>query len=193
MPTVDALQTLLVNELRDLLDAEHRLTKAIPKLMKASTDEGLEMALEQHLGETEQHVTRLEKALRALDSPVKAKPCKGIKGIIEEGDEHLHEDFSTDALKDAAVIAAAQKAEHYEMAAYGTVLAQAKELGLDQIVKLLKPTLEEEKAADEKLTEIGEGRVNAEAARAVEGEDGERELAGAGVGRSAQRARNGRR
>jgi ferritin-like metal-binding protein YciE len=180
MPTIDSLETLLTNELRDLLDAENRLTKALPKLAKNSTSEELRTAFEDHLAETEEHVTRLEKALKIMGGPVKAKPCPGIRGIIEEGNEMLQEEFEEDSLRDAAIIGGAQRAEHYEIAAYGTVLAFAKQLGQAQIIRLLEPTLEEEKAADEKLTEIAERVVNTDAAQ---GEEDEGMLVGAGAGK----------
>jgi ferritin-like metal-binding protein YciE len=180
MPTIDSLETLLTNELRDLLDAENRLTKTLPKMAKAASNTELRTAIQDHLGETEEHVTRVEKALKILGAPAKAKPCHGIRGIIEEGSEMMQEDYEEDALKDAAIIGAAQRSEHYEIAAYGTVLAYAKQLGQNQIITLLKPTLEEEKAADEKLTQIAERVVNADAAQG-EGED-EEMFAGAGAG-----------
>ena len=181
MPSIDSLQTLLTNELRDLLDAENRLTKALPKLAKASHNDELRSAFEEHLDQTEEHVTRLEKALKVLGAPAKAKPCHGIRGIIDEGSELMQEDYEEESLKDAAIIGGAQRAEHYEIAVYGTVLAYARQLGQDQILSLLGPTLEEEKAADQKLTQIAESVINAEAAR---GEGDEEEMmAGAGAGR----------
>jgi ferritin-like metal-binding protein YciE len=182
MPTIDSLETLLTNELRDLLDAENRLTKVLPKLAKASANEELRTAFEEHLDETQEHVTRVEKALKILGAPIKAKPCHGIRGIIDEGSEMMQEDYEDDALKDAAIIGGAQRAEHYEIAAYGTVLAYAKQLGQDQIINLLKPTLEEEKAADEKLTQIAESVVNTDAAS----DDKEEMFAGAGAGRGSR-------
>ena len=102
MPAIDSLQTLLVEELRDIYDAEKRLTKAIPKMAKASTNPELRSALESHLDETREHVTRLEEAFSLLDESVKAKPCAGMKGLLEEGDEHVGEDYDDDGLRDAA-------------------------------------------------------------------------------------------
>jgi ferritin-like metal-binding protein YciE len=166
---IDSLQNLLIEELKDLYDAEKRLTKALPKLAKKATSDELRSAIEAHLAETEEHVARLESAFEELDLTPKGKPCAGIKGIIEEGDEHANEDYADDSLRDAAIIGGAQRAEHYEMAAYGTAIAHARLLGLDNVVELLSETLMEEKAADEKLTEIAEGVVNLEA----EGADGE--------------------
>ena len=202
MARIDSLRTLLVAQLRDLYDAEKRLTKAIPKLMKESTSEDLTSALEAHLGETEEQVTRLESAFRALDQPAKGKECAGMKGIIEEGEEHVGEEFADDGLRDATIIGAAQRVEHYEIAAYGTAIAHARLLGLDEVVQLLEASLEEEKAADEKLTEIAEQLVNPDAAvnedDESEGEEVEgREMAGAGAAaagsRPARRGGNGGR
>jgi ferritin-like metal-binding protein YciE len=192
MPTIDSLETLLVNELRDLLDAENRLTKTLPKLSKAATNEDLKVAFEEHLGETEEHVERVEKALKVLGAPARAKSCPGMRGIIDEGSEHLQEDYGDAALKDAMIIASAQRAEHYEIAAYGTVLAHAKQLGQDQIISLLKPVLEEEKAADEKLTQIAEDVVNAQATQGEDEdeEEDEHQLVGAGA-RSGRSGRQG--
>ena len=199
MAKIDSLRTLLVEQLRDLYDAEKRLTKAIPKLTKESTSEDLTSALEEHLGETEEQVKRLESAFRALDEPAKAKECAGMKGIIEEGEEHVGEDFADDGLRDATIIGAAQRVEHYEIAAYGTAIAHARLLGLDEVVQLLEESLVEEKAADEKLTEIAEQLVNPDAAvnedDESEGEEDEdQDMAGAGAtagSRSAKRGGNG--
>jgi len=166
MATVDSLTTLLVEELRDIYDAEKRLTKAIPKLAKASTSDELRGALENHLSETEQHVTRLEQAFEHLDEPARRKPCAGMRGLIEEGDEHIKEDFEDDGRRDATIIGAAQRVEHYEMAAYGTAVAHARLLGQTEVAELLEETLAEEKAADRKLTDIADGVVNLEASAA---------------------------
>ena len=164
MATVDSLKSLLVEQVKDLYDAEKRLTKAIPKLAKASTNEELQTALQEHLDETETQVSRLEQVFELLDERPKAKPCEGMKGLIEEGDEHAKEDYDDDDLRDAMIIGSAQRVEHYEIAGYGTAIAHARLLGLDDVVELLELTLEEEKAADVKLTEIAESVVNLEAA-----------------------------
>jgi ferritin-like metal-binding protein YciE len=164
MATIESLQELLVEQLRDIYDAEKRLTKAIPKMAKAATNEDLRGALEDHLAETEQQIVRLEEAFGELGEPVKGKPCAGMKGILEEGDEHVKEDFDDDGLRDATIIGAAQRVEHYEMAAYGTAIAHARLLEQEGIVDLLEQTLAEEKQADEKLTEIAESVVNLDAA-----------------------------
>jgi ferritin-like metal-binding protein YciE len=171
MPAIDTLPTLLVEQLKDIYDAENRLTKAIPKLAKKSTNDELRSALESHLAETEEHVARLEQVFELLGEKAKAKPCPGMRGLIEEGDEHVKEDYEDDGLRDAVIIGSAQRVEHYEIAAYGTLIAHAKLLGLQEIVDILVPTLEEEKAADEKLTEIAESVVNLDAASQDEEEE----------------------
>jgi ferritin-like metal-binding protein YciE len=179
MASIDSLNALLVDELRDIYDAEKRLTKAIPKLAKKAASEELRAALRDHLAETEQQVQRLEQAFEHLGERAKGKPCAGMKGIIEEGDEHVGEDYDDDDLRDAVIIGSAQRVEHYEIAAYGTAMAHAKLLDQDEVLQLLAETLEEEKAADEKLTEIAESIVNLEAAN----EDEETEESGGRSGR----------
>jgi len=168
MATVDSLKSLLVEQVKDLYDAEKRLTKAIPKLAKASTNEDLSAALKEHLGETQNHVSRLEQVFELLEQRPKAKPCEGMKGLIQEGDEHAKEDYDDDDLRDAMIIGSAQRVEHYEIAGYGTAVAHARLLDLEDVVELLEATLAEEKAADEKLTEIAESVVNLEAAQSDE-------------------------
>jgi ferritin-like metal-binding protein YciE len=188
MATIDSMTELLVDQLKDLYDAEKRLTKAIPKLAKKASNDQLRSALQEHLEETEQQVTRLEEAFEHLGESAKAKPCAGMRGIIEEGDEHVGEDYDDDDLRDAVIIGAAQRVEHYEIAAYGTAIAHAKLLGHDDVVELLVQSLDEEKAADEKLTEIAEGVVNIEAASDDEAESAE-QTGGAGRGMAAMLAR----
>jgi ferritin-like metal-binding protein YciE len=165
MARIDSLKGLLIEELRDLYDAEQRLAKAIPKLVEASSNEDLSAALEAHAEETEEHARRLERVFEALETPAKARPCAGIRGIIEEADEHANQEFADDGLRDATIIGAAQRAEHYEIAAYGTAVAYARMLELD-IADELQATLDEEKAADQTLTEIAESMVNSDAASA---------------------------
>ena len=191
MARIDSLRSLLVQQLRDLYDAEKRLTKAIPKLVKASSADDLSSALEEHLGQTEEHVSRLEQAFEAVGEPAKGKECAGIKGIIEEGDEHVGEEFADDGLRDATIIGAAQRVEHYEIAAYGTAIAHARLLGLDSVVELLEETLGEEKAADETLTEIAESVVNPDAASTEDEESEEGEMVGAAAGARGQASRRG--
>ena len=155
------LEELLVDELRDIYYAEKQLVKTLPKLAKAASSSELRQAFESHLKETEGHVTRLEKAFELLDESARGKTCHGILGIIEEGDELIktHGRKKGSAL-DAGLIAGGQRAEHYEMAAYGTLRAWAEALGHDEVADLLAATLEEEKAADEKLSELAEAGIN---------------------------------
>lgn len=162
MPTATqetTLKSLLIDELRDVYHAERQLVKALPKLAKAATSPDLREALESHLGETEEHVSRLEQAFEMLSESVKAKPCAGMQGIVEEGSDLIKESDKGAAL-DAGIIAGAQRAEHYEIAAYGSLMAWAKALGHDDVAELLSTTLDEEKAADEKLTELAEAGLN---------------------------------
>jgi ferritin-like metal-binding protein YciE len=167
----NTLRDALIDEIRDLYHAEKQLLKALPKLAKGATSEELVDALQSHLGETEEQVNRLEQAFEHLGEKVRAKTCAGMAGIIEEGSDTLEEDFEDDVM-DAAIIAAAQRAEHYEIAAYGTAAAWAEALGEAEVAALLTETLNEEKAADEKLTGLAEAGINA-AATAGEGESDE--------------------
>ena len=165
MPNVDTLEALFVEELRDMLDAERRLTEALPKVISATTDDELESALTTHLAETEVHVTRLEEALEAMAQPARARSGAGMRGIIEEVQGHIGNGYADGSLRDAQIIGGAQRVEHYEIAAYGTAIAHAQLLGLDPVVESLKATLEEEKAADARLSKIAESIVNLNAAR----------------------------
>jgi ferritin-like metal-binding protein YciE len=155
MAAIDSMQTLFREELRDLYDAENRLTKAIPKLVRKATHDELKAALEEHLEETEGQVARLEKAFERLGEQRKGKPRAGMRGIIEEGDEHLSAGFADKSLRDIVIIGSAQRVEHDEMSAYGTAIAHARLLGVDgHVVDLLEESLAEEKAADNRLTQI---------------------------------------
>ena len=187
MPAVNSLRELLIEELRDIYDAEKRLTKALPKISKASSHDELKSAIDAHLEETREHVTRLEQAFEALDTPARAKTCAAMKGLIEEGDEHAGEDYADEGLKDAAIIGSAQRVEHYEIAAYGTAIAHAKLLELDDVVALLESTLEEEKAADSKLTEIAESVVNLDASAGDSNDEESEENDEQGAGEPARR------
>ncbi len=157
----EGLKELYVDELKDLYSAENQLVKALPKMAKAAASEELRAGFEEHLEQTKGHVQRLEQIFEMLDESPKGKKCKGMEGLIEEGSEIMEEDFE-DALLDAALIGAAQRVEHYEIAAYGTVRAFAEELGESEHASLLAETLEEEKETDEKLTELAK-QVNVEA------------------------------
>ena len=169
--SVESMEKLLVHELKDLYNAESQLVKALPKMADAASNADLKLAFKTHLTQTQEHVRRIEKIFESLEGKPAGKHCKGMEGLIEEGKEIIEEDMP-DTLRDAALIGAAQKVEHYEMAAYGTLLAWAGALGHREVAVLLQQTLEEEKAADEKLNEIAEGGINQKAAkRAGQGEE----------------------
>jgi ferritin-like metal-binding protein YciE len=175
MAETGTLHDAFLDELRDTYDAEKQLTKALPKMAKASTSPELRAAFEAHLEETRGHVDRLEQVFASLDEKARGKHCDGIAGIIDEGKAIMDEDFD-EATMDACLIAAGQRAEHYEMAAYGTLVAWAHGMGHSEAERLLQETLDEEKAADQKLTSIAEGGVNQEAADAAHpGEEEEEE------------------
>ena len=156
------LQELLIEEMRDVLSAEQQLLKALPRMAKAAQSERLKEVFERHLEETEQHVDRLERAFEILGEPAKAKKCQAMEGLIEEGKEMMGE-HKDSAMADAALISSAQKIEHYEIATYGTLCTWCDLLGLDDASELLKETLDEEKTADETLTEVAESDINVEA------------------------------
>jgi ferritin-like metal-binding protein YciE len=168
------LHDAFLDELRDSYDAEKQLTKALPKLAKAATSPALRAAFENHLEETRGQIDRLERVFELLDEKVRGKHCDGIAGIIEEGKSVMEEDFD-DATMDACLIASGQRAEHYEMAAYGTLVAWARGLGQTEVADLLQQTLDEEKAADQKLSQLAEGGINQEAADAAGPEEDEEE------------------
>jgi len=151
--TVDTIEKLLVEELNDLRSAETQITKTLPKLIEAATSPDLKMAFEHHLKETEGQIGRLEQAFEILGVKAKSKTCDGMKGILSEGAEMLHGTKSGD-VRDAALISAAQRVEHYEMAAYGSVRSYAKQLDQTEVARLMQASLDEEKAADKKLTEL---------------------------------------
>jgi ferritin-like metal-binding protein YciE len=162
---LESLRELLVHELEDLYDAEGQLVKALPKMAKAAAFPQLRQGFEQHLEQTKEHVNRLEKAFQMLGEGAKAKKCKGMAGLIKEGQEIVKEDDADDATRDAGLISAAQRVEHYEIAAYGTARTYAKTLGESDVANLLQMTLEEEAETDKKLTSIAEGAINVEAAQ----------------------------
>jgi len=191
------LHDAFIDELRDAYDAEKQLLRALPKMAKKATSEDLTAAFEAHLEETRGHVDKLEQVFRALDEKVRGKHCDGIAGIIEEGKSIMEENFD-DATMDACLIAGGQRAEHYEMAAYGTLVAWAKTMGHTEAADLLEEILEEEKAADEKLTALAEGGINQgaadEAHPAEDDEDEEQEDAKpAGTKKPASKAKTGSR
>src|ERR1043165_229853 len=153
------LRDLFHDTLKDIYFAEKKILTALPKMPKAAQSEDLKAAFEKHGGETEEHVSRLEQVFEAIDAKPQGKTCDAIMGIIEEGQEVMKEYKGMPAL-DAGLLAAAQAVEHYGISRYGTLKTWAQELGLDDAVKLLDETLEEEKATDEALTELAEGEVN---------------------------------
>ena len=155
------LKELYIDELKDLYSAENQLVKALPTMAKAASSDELRQGFEKHLEQTRGHVQRLEKIFQALGESPKGKTCKGMQGLIEEGSEATEEDYEGSVM-DAALIGAAQRVEHYEIAGYGTVRSMAETLGEDDHVSFLEETLEEEKETDEKLTELAE-QINAQA------------------------------
>src|SRR5438132_454994 len=172
MAKVSSLEDLLVEELKDLFDAENQLTRALPKMAKAATSPELKEAFQEHLEVTRQQVERLTQVFEEIDKPAKGKRCEAMKGLITEGQELMKQDIEPEIL-DAGLIGAAQKVEHYEMAGYGTVRTMAEVLGHKEAARLLDQTLQEEGDADKKLTMIAKKFVNVRALHAGETEEEE--------------------
>jgi len=170
MASMDSLEELLREELKDIYDAEKQLTKALPKMMKKASTGELRDAIEDHLNQTQQHVERIEQAFDFLGMPARGKKCEGMKHLLAEGDEMIA-DAEDDATRDAVMIASAQKVEHYEIASYGTLRTWANLLGNSDVAALMEETLEEEKEADQRLTTIAESFVNEAAAEGDEEEE----------------------
>ncbi len=166
---LNSMEQLFLNELKDVYSAEKQLVRALPRMAKAAESPSLQQAFTKHLGETKGHVERLEQIFEALGETSRGKKCKGMEGLIEEGKEVLEEDGEPEVI-DAALISAAQRVEHYEMAAYGCLVTYAGLLGNSAAARLLKQTLAEEEATDKALTALGEGGIN-QAAVAVGAED----------------------
>ena len=185
---ITSLRDLWIDELKDLINAENQILKALPKMAKAAENDELRTAFEEHLEQTKGHVERLEQIFESIDETSRGKKCKGMEGVIAEGKELLEMDLP-EPVGDAALIAAAQRVEHYEIAAYGTARTFAQVLGESDAASLLEQTLEEEKETDDRLTSIAE-QVNPEAADEEEAE--ERPRASNGNGRR-QRATAGSR
>jgi|SRR3954471_19589653 ferritin-like metal-binding protein YciE len=154
---MNSLREVFLEELADIYDAEKQLVKALPKMAEAAENDQLKQGFEQHLRQTEMHVSRLEQVFEGFGEKAKGKKCKAMKGLIAEGEDLIDEEAG-----DAALIAAAQKVEHYEIATYGSLKSWAQRLGQQDAAGLLEQTLEEEKATDEKLTQVAESSVNAE-------------------------------
>ena len=153
------LHELFLEELSDVYNAEQQITKALPKMAKAAESDELRMAFEEHLEQTHEQIARLEQVFRSLDETLKRKTCKGMQGLIEEGSEMMQEHKGSSEI-DAALIAAAQKVEHYEIASYGTLCTWAEQMGHDEALELLKQNIDEEETTDERLTEIAESLAN---------------------------------
>jgi ferritin-like metal-binding protein YciE len=162
---LESLKDLFVEELKDLYSAENQILKALPKMIKKATSKELKSGFEQHLKETEVHVERLETIFKELEVSPKGKKCKGMEGVIADGKELMEEEAEPEVM-DAGLIGAAQHVEHYEMAGYGCVRTYAELLGHNNFAKLLQKTLDEERATDEKLTELARG-INVEAEEAA--------------------------
>lgn len=161
---IESMEDLFLEQVEDLYDAEKRLVKALPKMAEASTSQSLRQAFESHLLETEGHVSRLETIFRTLGQDPKSHTCDAMKGLISEGDDMVS-DIDQSPLRDAGLIAAANRVEHYEIAAYGSARTFADMLGLSEAASLLEQTLQEEKTADQKLTKLAESMINDEALR----------------------------
>ncbi len=169
MPAINNLRELLVEELRDLHNAENQLVKALPKMAKAATNEELREGFEEHLEQTRGHIDRLDRCFKILGENAKGKTCHAMKGLIEEGSEAI-EVKAPDTIKDAHLIGAAQRVEHYEIAAYGTARSYAETLGETKIADMLQETLDEEGETDKRLTALAE-TINEEAAEAGDEEE----------------------
>jgi ferritin-like metal-binding protein YciE len=168
---LESMQDLFLNELKDVYNAEKQILKALPRMAKAADAPALQQAFDKHLRETEGHVKRLERIFKSLGQAARGKKCKGMEGLIEEGKEILEEEGAPEVI-DAALISAAQRVEHYEIAAYGCLRAFAQLLGYDEADQLLQQTLQEEEATDEALSALGEGGIN-QAAVAVGADEDE--------------------
>jgi ferritin-like metal-binding protein YciE len=165
MPKLSSLDDLLVHEMQDIYNAEGQILKALPKMIKAASNPDLKRAFEEHRVQTEGQVDRLEQAFRLLGVPARGRKCEGMAGLLEEGKKVMEQEADESVL-DAALIAAAQKVEHYEIASYGCICTYAEMLGYDQVHELLGQTLDEEETADQKLTALAETVINPEAEEA---------------------------
>ena len=171
--SLDSLDSLFLDELKDIYNAEKQILRALPRMAKAAESPQLQQAFQNHLRETEGQVQRLERIFKDLGQAARGKKCKGMEGLIEEGKEKMEEEGEGPVI-DAALIAAAQKVEHYEIAAYGCLRTYAELLGYTQAVRLLEQNLAEEEAADKKLTQLGEGGINESAVAVGEEREDER-------------------
>jgi ferritin-like metal-binding protein YciE len=193
MAETGTLHDAFIDELRDVYDGERQLTKALAKLAKTATAPPLREAFQSHLEETQGQIERLEQVFNSLDEKARGKHCEGIAGIIDEGTSIMEQDFDDDTM-DACLIAAGQRAEHYEMAAYGTLVAWARAMGHTDAAELLQQILDEEKAADEKLSGLAEGGINQGAADAAHtDEDEEPAAVSAGAKKAPSKTKSPRR
>jgi ferritin-like metal-binding protein YciE len=167
---MESIRDLLIDEMRDLYDAEKQLVKALPKVVKASSNSELSEAFEKHLDQTRGHVQRLERAFELLGEKPKSKPCAAMQGLIAEAGQITEKEMS-EPLTDSAIICAAQKVEHYEIAGYGTLSAWAKALGLNEVAELLDETLQEEKAANDGLTDVAAEILESAASAEIDREE----------------------
>ncbi len=185
---INTLQDLYIEELRDLHNAETQLVKALPKVAAAANSDELRTAFEDHLEQTREHVERLNQIFESLGESPKGKKCKAMEGLIEEANDTMDEEIAEHVL-DAALIAAAQRVEHYEIAVYGTLATFAKLLGREEDADLLGQTLDEEKEADETLTDIAESTINVEAEQGGESEEDEEEKTSSSSSRKSGRSK----
>ena len=162
MAALKTLHDVFVHELKDIYHAEKQMTKSLPKMAKAAASEHLKASFEEHLGQTEEHINRLDRCFEEVDASTRGSKCEGMAGLVEEVSKIMDENAEP-AVMDAALLAAAQKAEHYEIATYGTLVTWAHRLGLEKVAGILQETLDEEKETDQKLTELAESEVNVEA------------------------------
>jgi ferritin-like metal-binding protein YciE len=169
------LEKFFVDALKDIYWAEKHLTKALPKMQKAATSEELQQAIEEHLNQTKEHVNRLEQVFEQLGEKAQAKKCDGMEGLTKEGESAIEETEDGTSTRDVGIIVSAQKVEHYEISAYGSLVTLAKTMGQDEIAEILAQTLEEEKETDQILSQIAESSINWEAQSEAEEEDIEEE------------------
>ena len=194
MATTKTLHDAFIDELRDIYDAEQQIAKALPKLIAAAHDGDLREGFESHLEETKGHARRVEQVLTLLGEKVSGKHCDGVAGILQEGKKTIDDSQSfDDDAADAMLIAAAQRVEHYEIAVYGNLIAWAKAMDHTEAADLLRQNRDEEKAANEKMTSLGEGGINKEAAAIAHPADEEREpaMAGSHAGTASDKAKAG--
>jgi ferritin-like metal-binding protein YciE len=170
--SLDSLEKLFLEELKDIYNAEKQITRALPRMAKAAESPELQQAFTKHLKETEGQIQRLERVFKELGQAPRGKKCKGMEGLIEEGKEKLEEEGEPEVV-DAALIASAQKVEHYEIASYGCLRTYAELLGFSAAAQLLQQNLQEEEATDKKLTQLGESGINQAAATAGAGPEEE--------------------